>query len=304
MTRTFLTPIVLPADPITALEAATKQYVDAHAGGGGSGTTILDGADPPTAGDGAAGDYYEDTTDGVLYGPKSATGYGVEQRITVPSSPDTSSSNADHGVKVQFLRDGRITKIRYQRTAGSAGTLTLRVWNDDASGAKIFEQADAQTGAGAFEITLGTPLIVAANAIRTFSVGASGDVPYKFGSSVPTDTADCAFLGYVYAIPTNNYPTNPVTSVQYYVEPTFEADEAWPVTVRSVPGAGSGPVDWADITGKPSTFAPSDHDSDHNDVYAVIAHTHPTEWVVTWPTGSEPSLSGIPDGTLWIEYTP
>lgn len=26
--------------------------------------------------------------------------------------------------------------------------------------------------------------------------------------------------------------------------------------------------------------------------------------VVTWPTGSEPSLSGVPDGTLWIEYTP
>lgn len=29
-----------------------------------------------------------------------------------------------------------------------------------------------------------------------------------------------------------------------------------------------------------------------------------TERVVTWPTGSEPSLVGVPDGTLWIEYTP
>ena len=28
------------------------------------------------------------------------------------------------------------------------------------------------------------------------------------------------------------------------------------------------------------------------------------EKVVTWPTGSEPSLSGVADGTLWIEYTP
>lgn len=26
--------------------------------------------------------------------------------------------------------------------------------------------------------------------------------------------------------------------------------------------------------------------------------------VVTWATGSEPSLAGVPDGTLWIEYTP
>lgn len=29
-----------------------------------------------------------------------------------------------------------------------------------------------------------------------------------------------------------------------------------------------------------------------------------TELVVTWPTGSEPSLAGVPDGTLWVEYTP
>ena len=28
MTRKFLTPVVLPADPATAMEAATKQYVD------------------------------------------------------------------------------------------------------------------------------------------------------------------------------------------------------------------------------------------------------------------------------------
>ena len=26
--------------------------------------------------------------------------------------------------------------------------------------------------------------------------------------------------------------------------------------------------------------------------------------VVTWPTGTEPSLTGIPTGTLWVEYTP
>lgn len=26
--------------------------------------------------------------------------------------------------------------------------------------------------------------------------------------------------------------------------------------------------------------------------------------VVTYPTGSEPSTAGVPDGTLWVEYTP
>lgn len=25
---------------------------------------------------------------------------------------------------------------------------------------------------------------------------------------------------------------------------------------------------------------------------------------VVWATGAEPSLAGVPDGTLWVEYTP
>lgn len=41
----------------------------------------------------------------------------------------------------------------------------------------------------------------------------------------------------------------------------------------------------ADATGEPITFAQ-------------------TELVVAWATGSEPSLAGVPDGTLWVEYTP
>ncbi len=26
--------------------------------------------------------------------------------------------------------------------------------------------------------------------------------------------------------------------------------------------------------------------------------------LVTFPTGSEPPLTGVPDGTLWVEYAP
>ena len=35
-----LSPLLLPADPTLPLHAATKQYVDAHAGGGGGGTLL------------------------------------------------------------------------------------------------------------------------------------------------------------------------------------------------------------------------------------------------------------------------
>ena len=40
MSRKSLVPIVLPADPAAAMEAATKQYVDSKAGGGGSARTV------------------------------------------------------------------------------------------------------------------------------------------------------------------------------------------------------------------------------------------------------------------------
>ena len=36
MSKKFLVPLVLPADPIQPLEAATKQYVDTSAGGTGN----------------------------------------------------------------------------------------------------------------------------------------------------------------------------------------------------------------------------------------------------------------------------
>ncbi len=42
---TMTGPLVLAADPTVALEAATKQYVDANAGGGG-GSGSLDGGTP------------------------------------------------------------------------------------------------------------------------------------------------------------------------------------------------------------------------------------------------------------------
>jgi len=37
-------------------------------------TVILNGAGAPATGTGAVGNYYEDTTNGVLYGPKAASG--------------------------------------------------------------------------------------------------------------------------------------------------------------------------------------------------------------------------------------
>jgi len=51
MARQFLTPVVLPADPVAPMEASTKQYVDALAGGTGE---VYVGDDDPRVTDPAS----------------------------------------------------------------------------------------------------------------------------------------------------------------------------------------------------------------------------------------------------------
>lgn len=65
MTRKFLTPIVLPADPAAAMEAATKQYVDGKLVGGGGTDEVWIGPDEPV--DPALELWYDtdDTTSGA-----------------------------------------------------------------------------------------------------------------------------------------------------------------------------------------------------------------------------------------------
>ena len=40
------------------------------------------------------------------------------------------------------------------------------------------------------------------------------------------------------------------------------------------------------------------------DTAGNIAARNVQNKVVTWPTGSEPSSAGVPDGTMWVEYAP
>ena len=61
----FTGTVTLPGDPTTALEAATKQYVDANGGGGGGGASVSVSATAPTSP--ADGDLWWDTDSVSLY---------------------------------------------------------------------------------------------------------------------------------------------------------------------------------------------------------------------------------------------
>ena len=203
---------------------------------GPSGASILTGSGPPPPTTGAVGEYYEDTLNGVLYGPKTASGYGAEQRITVSSAPTTNTVNSTLGNRVRFMKAGRITKIRYQRLATSTDTLIFGIWSD--AGVKLGEIFDTRAGqVGAFEVALSTPLAVAATDIRmaTVTAASSSNIPRFVNSTVVTDSVDCKWLGAFSIISLNAFPNIASTNL-HYVEPIFEPNDAWPVTVRIQPG--------------------------------------------------------------------
>ena len=205
------------------------------AGGGGSGSTILDGTVPPDVALGTVGNYYEDRTAGILYGPKTAAGWGAEQSISISGAPNTDETGyRTSGNQVRFAQLGRITKIRYQRQAASSGTLTLAIW--DATGVKLSEIADVQSTTGTFTVTLPTPVPVAAGAIFTATYSSSTTTNLPRGSGTATNSTACTWLGAYRSSSPNTYPTL-TASPGVYVEPIFEPNEAWPVTVRTVAAA-------------------------------------------------------------------
>jgi hypothetical protein len=229
---------VLTADASTA--TGLKWATPAAAG-----TGILSGAVPPTNSDGAVGNFWEDTTAGVLYGPKQSAA-GLEESPVFAGSPTGTVSNYNLGCRYKFLVAGKITKIRYRRLAGNATTLRLQVWNDDSGGANAGFVDDVQSTTGTFTVTLPTPVVVPANGVRTVSVGcagASGTLPYNSTPQAVANSANVSWLGDSYAT-WNSFPTAAnATGEAYFVEPVFVPDLVWPIAVRQVAVTDSATVD-------------------------------------------------------------
>ena len=202
-------------------------------GAGGGGTTILNGSGAPSGTTGVDGNYYEDTTNGVLYGPKNSAGFGTDQIITIAGAPTGSDGNVEAGVRVTFAKAGRVTGVRYRRVSINTPLLTFRAW--DSGGSKLGEVTDSQgTATGQFTVNFATPITVAAGTY-TFSVSAV-DTPRFFdgnpGQAV-TPTTDVSFVGY-YQGTTNTRPTSVQTIVTYFVEPIYQPTLNWPIAVRTI----------------------------------------------------------------------
>jgi hypothetical protein len=100
---------------------------------GASGVTLLDGTATPAAGTGAVGNYYPDTDDRILYGPKAAASFGptLTSYTTEVTSSQAGVTQGSYGNDVTFAAAGRLTGLRYYWDAVAPGgaTKTLRVWS-------------------------------------------------------------------------------------------------------------------------------------------------------------------------------
>lgn len=177
MAREFHIDLDLNAHKVTDLapgtagtDAVNKDQLDAVGG-----STILSGTAAPTSGIGDAGDYYLDTDDRVLYGPKIGASFGPPQTLlgsrTAPGQYGGAVRTA--GMDILFAVAGRITGLRYYRMAGSSAGHTstvLNVWHADGSLLGTATTSGEASGAGWRSATLSSPVTVVAG--QTVRVGA------------------------------------------------------------------------------------------------------------------------------------
>lgn len=162
---------------------------------------------------------------GVMASAVVTAAFGTEQTLVIAGVPSLQVTNYEFGVRVQFGRAGRVTKIRYRRGASASNVLRLRAWNDSTQ-AKVFDEPEASAGLGTtgqYTITLPTPLAVAAGSIYIFSIGTAGDVMYASTAATVTNTTDMTFLEMrIHAGAADVYPEQPVPTLTFFVEPTYE----------------------------------------------------------------------------------
>ena len=195
---------------------------------------LLSGGTQPDPSWGNPNDLYEDIVNGVLYGPKAGSGWGPQQRPAITGTPNAASGTGELGARYRFGRAGRVVGFRYFRYSGTAVTMTFRVWNDT-SQVKLDEVTDTQAGVTApFTVMLATPIMVLANDLLTFTFGGSS-LPRTSVTPSVTSTADVTFVEMRSHSSANNWPNTAVTTITHFIEPIFEANDPWPVTVRQVP---------------------------------------------------------------------
>lgn len=151
---------------------------------GGSGSTlILTGSGPPAEATGATGNMYLDTTGHVLYGPKTATG-AASSGFTQPTSGFWSAVGGtgggfQAGNQYHIVNALRVISLRYNTPPDLLTTRQMGIWRSTGELLSPVVSTGTEVGGGWKEVTLTTPVDLAAGDDIRVAAVCSGSIYYS-----------------------------------------------------------------------------------------------------------------------------
>ena len=213
---------------------------------GGAGSTILSGTATPTGATGAVGDYYLDTDDRILYGPKNVV--GAPDSVT-PVVTSSSGGSVNVGMCFKFLAAGVVVGVKVYLPAGAAGTnWRVNLWALGNTTALATKAAATLTAGAWNDVLFDTPVAVdTATTYVASSYCPSGSFYAIQNSAYPGQTSsyvqgltDAQAGGSTFRYTGSiNYPDTTWAGHAAGVSPLFASGVVWPVALKSVPPGGT-----------------------------------------------------------------
>lgn len=149
----------------------------------GGGTTILTGSGPPAESAGATGDMYLDTTNKILYGPKTAaavgSGAGYAQSTGFWSSVGGTGGGFQAGNQYHIVNAMRVTSLRYLTPPDLLTTRQMGIWDIAGNLLSPIVSTPTESGGGWKEVALLPPVDLAAGADIRVAATSSGSIYYS-----------------------------------------------------------------------------------------------------------------------------
>lgn len=226
--------------------ATTGQLWPASSTADATGTTILSGTATPTAGVGNVGDYYLDTDNNILYGPKPPAAIESYVTPTLSTIGGSGPSGQVFGAKFQFLANGTVTGIRIRpSTAGPMTGWEVYLWKDDGT---LLASKDAPTlTAGTWNlVNFDTPVSVTAGPTYVVGYWVAPNGELSIGSShaglVSGNVSALANATLYSTGPRDSFPTTTWNSTTIGISPVHTSSGAWPVALTGASGAAGSTI--------------------------------------------------------------
>jgi hypothetical protein len=221
--------------------------------GPGGGTTILSGTATPNVGTGADGDYYVDSDDHILYGPKSAMALAPEEAIIASSIGPNGSGAFQMAMTYQTLVPGRVSKARFYRYVYSSITSRV-VYIFNAAQVKIATSnpsVEASDYVGWVEVSFPTPIDIGID--QVFTVGFDDPVGYYYAGGLPTvvNSAHVIPVAARHGSTGGGWPITLDGAYTYFTDVIWQpaVADVWPVAVSGGLDQATADARYVNVTG-------------------------------------------------------